>query len=234
MSEILKRIKGKSNWEVKIRPLKFEQQKIPDLKQCLNIVESSRVSLRGWDYPYIDRSNINYKKEYISSEIDGDTHVEVWRMYQSGQFYHVFRFQEDFLIKEAKEIASNIMMPQGFSPSGYFAVTSALFKITEIFEFASRIAKNFNEKYLEIVIKLSGLQNRVLIEWDPRKVWVHFYKCSEPVLEKRIPLELSELIKNSRKYSVDVSLWFFEKFGWLHANRKFLENDQEKLIKKRL
>src|SRR5829696_6596341 len=77
-------------WRVLIHPTVFEGSRIPTLADCWRIVEESRVSLRGWDYPHVDPAQQLRGDDWVQSGAAWANHVELWRFYQSGQFVHHF------------------------------------------------------------------------------------------------------------------------------------------------
>jgi len=50
----------------------------------------------GLDYPDIPREGITRHKDFLQGLTSWEHHLELWRLYQSAQFVHLFAFQEDW------------------------------------------------------------------------------------------------------------------------------------------
>ena len=91
LSEIVAKIKSRGYWEVVIRPLKFEKERLESLKDCANLVLENKVRLRGWDYPHVSsKYGVQSGDNWVENVTDWSSYEEFWRMYQSGQFLHLF------------------------------------------------------------------------------------------------------------------------------------------------
>ncbi len=153
MKELLDKIHSTGYWRVNIRPIIFNEEVIPNLTIAHEIIEQSGVLLRGWDYPHFTNADIINGDDFIESSVDFEGHKEYWRLYQSGQFIHHFACREDYEVDPNDLSRLSVPAP---SPSGkYLSILSTLYTITEIFEFASRLAvKDILSSNLSISIKL--------------------------------------------------------------------------------
>jgi hypothetical protein len=94
---VLDKIRSRGHWRVVIRPTTFEEHKVPNFSDLFPIVEKNSVQLRGWDYPHIDRSHPPLTgDDWVGQEFDDGDKIEVWRLYQSGQFVHFFEITGDW------------------------------------------------------------------------------------------------------------------------------------------
>jgi hypothetical protein len=230
-------VKDSPHWRVVIRPDIFEPERISTLSECWNLVESCRVSLRGWDYPHVARDNRANGADWIASWSEFRGHQEYWRLYQSGQFVHLFTFTEDAYRDEAEKRAKSSIrwMPEDFSPSGYLSVFSTLYSITEIFEFAARLAhKGVFGGSVVITIQMTGIKDRVLFVWDWIRAWDGFYPAAEDTLAKEWSLETRELLSRSAELALDTAVWFFERFQWMDPSPELLANEQQKFLERRI
>ena len=107
MKELIEKIKSKGGyWRVIIRPTIYKEDLIFSLDKCKEIIEHSRVNLRGWSYPHIGRSGIKVAGDNsVDSFCDWPigSMFEYWRFYQTGQFVHYFSMREDLEIFEDKK-----------------------------------------------------------------------------------------------------------------------------------
>jgi hypothetical protein len=166
LDHVLQCIKQRGNWLVVVRPKNFEKEKL-NLKTCKDMVLKSIVSRRPYNYPHY-YANLG-GDDPISSEIDYvhcitdirpymgaiSPPLSVWRMYQSAQFVHRFSCVEDYWEDSG---GKNVL-----------SVTSTLYIITEIYEFASRVDENDNilDDDLFIIIALNNMKDRSLVEINP-------------------------------------------------------------------
>ena len=136
VSETIAKIKSRGFWEVAIRPLKFDKERIKSLSDCKDIIEESKVQFRGWDYPHISHKyGIVSGTDWVENLTDWSEHIEYWRMYRSAQFYHIFALREDWW-----ENISIFWSEQHVTTPGYgLEFMCTIYSITEIYEFASRI-----------------------------------------------------------------------------------------------
>ena len=81
----LEKIRSTGYWRVNIRPTKFDKSRIDSLESCWELVNSCKISLRGWDYPRVKEEERISGEDWVQSGTDFDTlgYVELWRFYQS-------------------------------------------------------------------------------------------------------------------------------------------------------
>ena len=84
------------HWRVNLRPSEYLPELIPTLSQCFEIIQQTKVHLRGWDYPHLSTRNTERASgsNWIASWTPFMNHNEYWRFYQSGQFLHLFSVRE--------------------------------------------------------------------------------------------------------------------------------------------
>lgn len=235
--ELLERIKRSAHWRVTIRPLTFERLRIPELPDCWRIMECSAVSLRGWDYPHVDGSNRANGTDWIESWCEFMSHREYWRFYQSGQFVHLFSLRED-AIRNSLEVAITKVMtkiPAGDTPTGCLDVIEALFTLTEIFEFCSRIAQKVElQGSVMVNVELVNIKSRILTALEFSRAWWGYNPSFEERLSYPNDVPVGRLIADSANLAVDAAIWFFHRFQWNDPNRTMLQNDQMKLLTRNL
>ena len=153
MSDILQKIKTQGYWEVIIRPTEFIDNRLESLAKCKETVRELSVRLRGWDYPHIDHNNPpTCGIDYVEQGVDWQYKVEFWRYYQSGQFIHYAGMWEDW--QDQSTIWSNKIESK---PGEILSIVSAVYSLTEIYEFASRLAlKGYLGKNCKISVSLHG------------------------------------------------------------------------------
>ncbi len=229
------KIKESPHWRVVIRPGAFIEERIKTLADCWRVIESCRVSLRGWDYPHIRPEHRNNRDDWIESWDEYGSHREYWRFYQSGQFLNLFAFKEDQFRDKAEEKAkADVPTLNNFSPSGYLNVVPTLWTITEIFEFAARLTQqaDFSDS-VSISIQMVGTKDRALYISDPGRDLSRPYIASEPTLSKEWTVTTQELLGGASDLSLVAAEWFFERFQWTDLPLQVLANDQRRLLERK-
>ena len=214
----MEKIRSTGYWRVNIHPTKFERSRIDSLGRCWELVESCRVYLRGWDYPAVSEKEKAFGEDWVQSGADFRGMVEQWRFYQSGQFIHYFSCSEDY--RDASD---------GLS------VISTLYRVTEIFEFAARLAQTeVLEPRLQILIKLVHMKGRRLFNWDPARYLRKEFICGIDEIPIEKEFSAPEIIAAGHDEALDATLYIFERFGWLNPSRQILAEDQRKFLERRL
>jgi hypothetical protein len=156
---------------------------------------------------------------------------EFWRFYQSGQFIHFLGCIEDWLAEDV-----TLFGPSKFAnikPHSILDVTNTLYTLTEIYEFASRLAgKNLFDTSLQIDIQLHGMKNRKLsMALTPQRFFRGEYICSISDLPNPpITITVGEIIGGRHDLSLDHALWIFKRFNWNFPNVGILKQDQKKFV----
>jgi hypothetical protein len=217
---------------------------IPSLQKCIEIIEQTKLSIRGWDYPHLSRreSEHAFGSHWIASWSDFAGHNEYWRFYQSGQFIHLFSVEEAANADWQEQLRATAKGHLGWGDQakrdwdaipGFFSVLNFLFTVTEIFEFAARLCeKSIYRSRLKLVIEVKHIKGFVLVhEWG--RAWPNYYAASEESLGREWILSPEDLLSESRKHSLAATRWFFERFGWLSASDQVLRTDQENFLNRR-
>ena len=233
MEDRLKKIQSTGYWRVNIRPTRFEQARIHSLTKCRDILTNSVVHLRGLDYPYLNNKETTNGEDWVESGCDSGGLIEYWRFYQSGQFIHHFAFREDY------ELSSNVLSRLERlepSPTGrYLSILSSLYRVTEIFEFAARLAsKDLLSPTAEISIKLIGTEGRRLFFWNPGRLLSRAYICKIPEMTFSKTYSFSDLLAQANEFALDTTVAIFERFNWMEVPRGMFSEEQKKFLERRL
>ena len=223
--QVLEKIRSRGYWKVIIRPLRFKKTLIDSLKECITLVEENSVRFRGSDYPMFSKEHVRSKGDYIESVIDWDAHVEVWRMYQSGQFVHLAGVYEDWW--KVEELIHKYGGP-------ILSTLSTLYTVTEIYEFASRLAqKNLFENRFTLSIQLNGMKNRILQTLDFRRILFRTYICDIEEITDDRKFSVEEIITKPYDLALDHTIRIFAQFNWMDPPREILKQDQKKFLEGR-
>jgi hypothetical protein len=232
------------HWRVNFRPEEYNPEMIPSLSQCLQIIEQARVRLRGWDYPHLSHRDTERGRgsNWIASWSDFMGQLEYWRLYQSGQFLHLFSVAEATRPGARKELEAQTKGHLGWGDlkdldwsaiPGFISLINFLYTVTEIFEFAARLSETgLYQGSLNISIGLKGIKGFVLTT-EFSRAWYNYYAASEDVLSKTWQIDSKDLLAESAARSLDAVQWFFERFGWMSPPLETLRTDQVNFLKGR-
>src|SRR4030042_3042274 len=219
MTEIHDKITSRGHWEVIIRPTRFEQFHIEALPKCKEIISACAVSLRGWNYPHIQ--NPGNMIDWVEDEIDWRDHIENWRFYQSGQFFHLFGCREDWVEEK---------LPQGKG----LEIINTLFTITEIYEFAARLTgKGIFLEDIQIKICLNKMKGRQLFFWDSSRHLSRDYICKMEGLPLERTLQADKLLAEAKNYALNDFTKVMNWFNWDNVPTAVFVDDQNKLLERR-
>lgn len=226
------------HWRVNFRPLKYDAERISSPSACLDLIERTKVRLRGWDYPHLsNRTNQRERRQnWVASWSDFLGHVEYWRFYQSGQFLHLFAIREmtETAWRSRLEAAtrSHLELTDITFPSirGFIDMINFLYSMTEIFEFAARLTQaGVYDGSVTITIELKRIQGFVLTaDWD--RGWDIEFVVTDENLGHSWTLATDVLIADAATHSLQAVVWFFERLGWTHPSVEILRRDQEAFL----
>ena len=222
------------HWRVNFRPDEYDPELIPSPPKCFRLVEQTRVFLQSWSWSYPYLSNRPEERRVRTNGVEAWTAseymTEYWRFYQSGQFLHLFTFEEASKVHSAGQ-QDGRRLSDSSEVRGFVHFPDFLCTVTQIFEFATRLClKELYRGSLEVTIELKDIERFRL--WSPylapfkRYEWV----CHEPELRWTRPFPVVELIANNADYALDAAIWFFERFGWEDRSKDALRRDQRALL----
>ena len=220
---ILHEIEKRGNWTIIIRPPTFAENRL-NFEEARDVMKKSAVNLRSWKYPMfieIPRRDggIKVRRDCIECIIDHRVNKEIWRLYQSGQFFHRFSFREDWPNYEESNKKLDIL--------------NTLFRLTEIFRFASALSANHDSFSggTSIEIELRDLSNRILSTRDPSRTLTYDYQCDEYSLKCIKDYSAEEIRVHSSELAINCALEIFNRFSWLNPGlAELLRMEQESLL----
>ena len=214
MSELLNKIRLRGHWQVVIRPHTFDEQRIPDLSDLYPILQRCSVQLRGWNFPHLDyRTPPHRDIDWIGQEFRGEEHhyLELWRFYQSGQFIHIAGIRSDWYDQSHLRPPAN-----GRIPGAILDIGDTVYRFTEIFEFAARLAfTEASDDFMHVGITISGLKGRVLKGEGPDGGW-NATSCRAEITEYPYSVNVprTELIARPNELALEAAGELFKRFNW--------------------
>jgi hypothetical protein len=206
---IAEKIRGRGCWSIRVRPYPFTKERVRTLAQLEEIIATSTVRFRGWDFPHTDqRIGVMRGNDYIANASEWHEHLEYWRFFQSGQFVDLLGMYEDW-------------QDQSFSQSGRWPPRQRLgffeviYRLTEIFEFASRIALTpVGSENMEVQVGIAALRGRVLWMDDPHRApLMDGREAAIESFEYAVVLTRNELVARTRDHALEPARRVYERFG---------------------
>jgi hypothetical protein len=202
------------------------------LADCKKIVAKNAVLMRGWDFPHVPRregknTGLLPGNNYYEGWVDWSIHKEIWRFYQSAQFICYRGIWDDWSDED-------IIQPEPpAEPKKKLSVLSAIYQVTEIYEFSASLARDgLYSDGLNILICLFNTEQRELYVEGPRVpfLWPRNTIASSITYEKRH--SENDIIESSIELAADAILYIFQRFEW-QPSRDLILKEQEELLKRR-
>ena len=165
--------------------------------------------------------------DWIGQESEWERYLEVWRFYQSGQFVDLSGMREDWESESSLEFQSG-----RFTPRESLSVVGVVYRFTEIFELASRLATTeAGDDQIRIDIVVKGVKGRAL--WiDPSRVgFPREHTLSIGEIPYQIDVSRVELLADKRDLALKPAIELFRRFGW-DPGLEILRDMQANLLKR--
>jgi len=225
---------GGPYWRVIVRPTDYQAEYV-SFAQLESTLQKAQVRLRGWYFPHLSRraneicSGTNYLAMWNIFH-----NYEYWRFYESAQLIHYHGVREcvDSGYKEKIEevTRSNLkwLDPDWSTVTGYFDIINFVYTVTEIFEFAARLASALElQKQMHIEIGLENVKGFILGISDWGRAWDYLYQWNgSDSLSGSWDVDSRDLSATAHDQSLAAIIWFFQRFGWKEANYQALRDAQ--------
>jgi hypothetical protein len=203
-------------FSVTLEPLPRLENQIP-LPELQERVLQATVSLRGWDYPHLDRE-IHSLDGGIESRTDWQEYHERWRLMDTGFFAHRWRMREDGI--------------QG--RVGTLDFINALWSITEVWTFARRLyGQDATVERLGVILTLDGLRGRKLTGDARYYLPIRAVPSSEDKFRREVVVARPQLLTEADRFAVDWSLALFHRMGATGISSDVLREHQLRLLERR-
>ncbi|MBU0974383.1 hypothetical protein KKD03_01645 [Patescibacteria group bacterium] len=236
----LDKIKKRGYWKIVIEPVYPIKKFFDHIIEAKEFINGNRIQLRSWDYPHYptrndEKSGINLLTNRANGYIDWNHFKEVWTYFQSGQFVHVFGLREDWF-QESDWFGSEDRYSK-VDPNTVLDLIGVTLSMTEILLFLSKLASDprYKEK-VHIQISLSNLEGRQLTVFDPRRVPIFSERKSTTPSIVAIDDDFSSdtLSHDHLAIARDATVDIIKYFDWPDPPVKVIEDDQQKLLTRRL
>lgn len=226
MNGTAEKIRSRGYWEVTFRASEYREVRVENILALPEIIATKAVELRGWDFPHIDtRNEPQVGSNYVEQTVDWEAHVELWRAYQSGQFFYLGGLRYDW----ADQVTA-WRKPRVPKDVLVLSVADAVYSISEYFEFAARLSStDMGDDGIELQLKLRGLDGRQLWISDPARADFLTPRVAHiEEWQRTSEIARPELIARSRELALDASVELFRRFGW-EPSREVLKRIQSEL-----
>jgi len=212
MSSVIDKVKSRGHWHVVIRPDEFNKKHVPSARDLLTIISQSRVDYGGsrWEFPYFDGNNPTLGVDWIEASVDGGTHLESWRMYQSGLFVGFFGVWSDWRDQSYFEGP-----PVGWRAGAVLPVADTVVRYTEILEFAARLALTpAGADRMHLTITLRQLADRTLWMDVPNRRFFSNRTASLAQFPQSFDMPRQDLIAQPKHLALQAAGELFDRFSW--------------------
>jgi len=212
MSDVLKEIRTRGYWVVTIRPATFEASREQNPMRLAEFVQQKKVRMGGWSFPQFDpNSDPTIGPDYVEQGGHWAYHIELWRLYQSGQFVSNKACYEDW-----PEHFSRYDKNAPKKPGSELHVYPTLLLIASVCEFAARLAlSSVGSDRMVIQVRLRGMKGRRLLirnllrgELYPEKV----AGIEEYVVTREVARD--ELVAAASELGISMTHELFVRFSW--------------------
>ena len=236
-NELQEFIKGRPHWRIRFKPV--DPQKDVELLQLEDIVTQNRVQLRGWDYPHCSRYSDEWERTsaYVGCQSTFETETEYWRMYLSHQFIHLIVVREAIDSSWRDQLSRNFHINHRGEDltqvQGYISIVNWLYYVSEIFEFAARLATaSFYTGEIQIEANVTGVRNFALTTDDPGRHLNDVYMSKGNDASFSYKGQTTDLITSSRELALNETAKLFFQFNWRKPALEVLRKDQAELYAK--
>lgn len=233
----LSTIKAHGYWKVHVYPNSINFIPIEPINKGKEIIRSASVQFRGWDYPHFPTQISDYQNIYVANDkleawVDYNQHKEIWRLYNTGQFFHLFSLWEDWL----KESGASPKLKE-IPPGTILEMTWTIHSITEVYAFIRNLVQSgLYESEIVVEITLVGSKGRKLFILDPgRMPLIREYKAMMSIITfpKKV-YKIKNLETNYLDFAFEQIVYMFNQFNLDNPPLQVIKEDQKKLIERRL
>ena len=200
-SQLIARIRSGGHWQIVIRPLTFDEKRLP-YDSLRSAVQKGHVRHAGWDFPSMDAHSVIRGDDWVGEEFEGGESNEAWRLYESGQFVHLYEFPSD--------IDSDYL--DTLDPSQIFNMNSCVNHLTMVFEFAAGLSQSeAGDETMFVRTDAFGLEGRILA--SPKRLWKDLQTHAASFSDERT-VTREEWSTKARDLPIEIAANLLQRFGY--------------------
>lgn len=210
MNPNAEKIKSKCHWEVLIRPSAFDAHRISNRHVLSRIIRGATVTYQGFLFPHMSEAeSLESGADWVGQFFDRGEYLELWRVYLSGQFFHLSANHTDWGYSYSVSPFARLKDGEPFIGVGY-----SLFRFTLAFEFAARLAfTEMGDDAMHIEMKVGGLRQHRLVADDPNRAdFMHQPRAGLNDFLVTRDLSKAELAAAPRDLALAAASEFFKSF----------------------
>ena len=211
-------------WQLSVSPETKSSERIAYL-DLLPTLQKASVRLRGWDFPHVaGQEHVETYENSVASWINWSGYREIWEFEQSARLNYLGAFYRDWMTvpDEVQQLPDSRRV---------LNVHDVLYRLTELFEFASNLSlqlKDYGGRY-SVNASLQGLSGRYLHLNEERYLgFGDKYVTNASQYSKKVSLSQSELVTHGWEHARNWSRDIFARFLW-DASDELLEKYQTEL-----
>lgn len=203
------------HWQVVVHPTNYLKDRLNTHQALAERIRQSTVSLRGWNFPHTDATNVSNFVQGTQSETNFMHHVEAYRAYLSGLFCWKSAFWEN----------------ERFRGKNILSFIGVIFQFTEFLEFVKRFYTGTPDA--EAVNGEISMVNVRGLTLESMRIDVELfgsYTCRENLIQVPINITAAELQADSELIARRLAQRVFAVFNWTNATEQIIESWQDKLL----
>lgn len=232
IEDIKKKLDAVGNIKVIFEP-SFYKDGLIKKKDLQEVLQKTAVSLRGWSFPHIPQQDKDgSKKPYsigngVEFYTSWDKFIEIFRLYQSGQFLGKFALYEDTI----GELRGNKL-----EPGKYLDFLSTIYKMTEIVLFIKNLIENTGIEGGNLTIEINKTRDRELESIFSQNIFSFNagYICGMEQVVVRANFKKEQIMVDPLKISRELTKGIFDDFNWRNYSDQMIETHQENLLNRRI
>ncbi len=232
VEEIKGELKRIGNVKVIFEPKFYDGNRISK-KNLSEVLEKSKVNLRGWSFPHIPiEDKEDGKRPYsigngVEFYVSWQGIIEISRFYQSGQFLSIFALREDTLGE---------LRGEPLEKGKYLDFLGLIYKITEIVLFVKNLIENTNIEGGNLTIEINNTRDRELESIFSSSIFSFNagYICRMPKVKVDYEIKKENIATNHLEISRELIKSIFDDFNWKNYLEQMIQTHQENLINRRI
>jgi hypothetical protein len=201
----------------------FDDHRVP-YKDLYGVVEKSAVKAGGWEVPALNPRNETFRAEnWLGQETDWSQYVEMWRIYESGQFIHYAGITADWW-----DQAHWTKVDEAWSPGRSLSVPEVHFRLLGSLELAARLSLTVaGGDPMHLEVSAHGLSGRTLsLELSGFAPFFHARTTNAEEFKRTLQVGRSELISAPGELALDIAEELFQRFDWV-PSRELMKKHQD-------
>jgi hypothetical protein len=188
-----------------------------------SIVQKDAVRMRGWDFPHYFEDSVGNAQTYLFNATSWSGHVELWRLYRSGQFLYIgapWDLGMDHQERMMTEFRNSVFIRNASQKDeviGVMSFVGMIYSITEFHLFAARFGKSLDVTDFALDIGLHNIENWGLVPGEPSVPWHSVLRAK--VKSIRIPSPNAQAVfEDPITTSAEALKEIFECFDWENSD----------------